>query len=891
LLANPALEQHTGLNGIVGKTAREIMPGHESHWIEAYSRVAATGEAIRRTDQAADLGRWFDVSAFPVGVGQVGVLFADVTARRAAEEELRASEARLSEIFRHAPSFMCVLSGPDHVFERVNDRYHQLVGHRDILGKPVLEAIPEVEGQGFVELLDGVYRTGDPFVGKDLPIRLQRVPGGPPEERYLDFVYQAVRDSDGQITGIFVQGIDLTDRKRAEEELRSKTERLNLLVENIKDYAVVIFDPEGLILEWQGGAERITGYAQDEAIGQRAGLLFTPQDLEIGLPQLEMSKAAETGRAEDKRWHLKKDGTRFYADGVMTALYTEDGKLRGFGKVFKDATADKLDEESTRRRAMKLQKLAGISLRISAAQDIDSVMSIVTEEARHLIGAHQSVTGFTVDANWTQAINHVSLSEKYADWQSYDASPDGSGIYSLVCRLNRPMRMTQAELEQHPAWKNFGGAPENHPPMRGWLAAPLTARDGGNLGLIQLSDKFEGEFTEEDEAILVQLAQLSSVAIANARLYQELRVNDEKKNEFLAMLAHELRNPLAAIANAVKLAATTSDQSHMDWSMGVITRQMIHLSRLIDDLMDVSRITRGKIELRRDVMDLTPILKSAAATVMTLVEERKHSLQLDIEGETLWADVDPTRLEQVVVNLLNNAAKYSDNAGHILLSARGEGSEIVVSIKDKGVGIPPDKLPEMFELFAQGDRSLARSEGGLGIGLTVVKKLVEMHGGIIVAKSDGPGKGSEFTIRLPAVAKPREGSSDPSSPEARKIKMARILVVDDNVDTARGMARLLKILGHEVATAHNGFEAIHLARSTSPDFILLDIGLPGMSGYEVAAQLRREECCRGAVIVAVSGYGQEEDRRRSKQAGFDFHLVKPLDHDALLALLAGSGRA
>ena len=246
------------------------------------------------------------------------------------------------------------------------------------------------------------------------------------------------------------------------------------------------------------------------------------------------------------------------------------------------------------------------------------------------------------------------------------------------------------------------------------------------------------------------------------------------------------------------------------------------------------------------------------------------------------------------MNLLNNAAKYSENGGHIRLSARVEADEVVIGVKDRGVGIPPEKLPEMFELFAQGDRSLARSEGGLGIGLTVVKKLVEMHGGTITAESEGPGKGSEFIIRLPAAKKPADGASRRrEARRSRPVKKARILVVDDNVDTARGMARLLKLLGHEVATAHDGPEAIEVAREFRPEFILLDIGLPGMSGYEVASQLRQEECCEDAVIVAVSGYGQDEDRRRSKEAGFDHHLVKPLDHDALLSLLSagGNGRA
>jgi CheY-like chemotaxis protein/two-component sensor histidine kinase len=325
--------------------------------------------------------------------------------------------------------------------------------------------------------------------------------------------------------------------------------------------------------------------------------------------------------------------------------------------------------------------------------------------------------------------------------------------------------------------------------------------------------------------------------------------------------------------------------------MGVITRQIRHLTRLIDDLLDVSRISRGKVELRRDVLELTPVLDSAVTTTAPLVEERKHTRELDIDRGNLWVYGDATRLEQAVTNLLNNAAKYSENRGHILLTARNEGDEVVITVKDRGHGISPNELPKMFELFAQGDRSLARSEGGLGIGLTVVKKLVEMHDGSITARSQGAGTGSEFTIRLPRATRPAAPEPRPPGPAAERSRPARVLVVDDNVDTARGMARLLTLLGHHVAVAHDGPEAIKVAKDEQPEFVLLDIGLPGMDGYEVASRLRQEGCCRDAIFIAVSGYGQEEDRRRSKQAGFHHHLVKPIDHDALLSLLSVAGGA
>jgi signal transduction histidine kinase/ActR/RegA family two-component response regulator len=372
------------------------------------------------------------------------------------------------------------------------------------------------------------------------------------------------------------------------------------------------------------------------------------------------------------------------------------------------------------------------------------------------------------------------------------------------------------------------------------------------------------------------------------RQAEQLRENDRKKDEFLAMLAHELRNPLSAIGNAVALASRGGLQEHMGWAMEVVARQMRHLTHLIDDLLDVSRINRGKIALRRAKLDLTPILDSAAATVQPLVQERKHTLELAADRGNLWSNIDPTRIEQVVVNLLNNAAKYSENGGQIRLSARNVGDEVVISVRDRGQGIPPEKLPQMFELFTQGDRSLGRSEGGLGIGLTVVKKLVELHGGSVAAASEGPGRGSEFTVRLPRVERP-PAVSPSSLPAAEKSKAARILIIDDSVDTARGMAQLLGLLGHEVVIAHTGLDGIERARERRFGFILLDIGLPGMNGYEVALHLRQEGCCRDAVLIAVSGYGQDEDRRRSKAAGIDHHLIKPVNHDALIALLSAGG--
>jgi PAS domain S-box-containing protein len=417
----------------------------------------------------------------------------------------------------------------------------------------------------------------------------------------------------------------------------------------------------------------------------------------------------------------------------------------------------------------------------------------------------------------------------------------------------------------------------------------LLARDGTEYPIDDSAAPIRSEHGELSGAVMVfrDITERRKDEKDRERLYQQVRDNDRRKDEFLAMLAHELRNPLAAIGNAITLAKLSEHQEHVEWSLEVIDRQMRHLSRLIDDLLDVSRISRGMIELRRAVVDATPIVESAVETVRPLFEARKHRVELAIDRGNLWVDVDATRLEQIVVNLLNNAAKFSENQGRVALTAARVGEEIVISVRDEGIGIPSERLPEMFELFAQGDRSLARSEGGLGVGLTVVKKLAEMHGGRVRAHSEGSGKGSEFTVNLPAAERPKVAGPVASGPAASSPgRSCRILVVDDNKDMAAGMAALLKLRGHDVAIALNGPDAIQVAEGHRPEFVLLDIGLPGMNGYEVAARLRQEPACRGTVIVAVTGYGQKDDQARSRTAGFDYHLVKPIDHDALMTILS-----
>jgi PAS domain S-box-containing protein len=375
------------------------------------------------------------------------------------------------------------------------------------------------------------------------------------------------------------------------------------------------------------------------------------------------------------------------------------------------------------------------------------------------------------------------------------------------------------------------------------------------------------------------------------RAEQALREADRRKDEFLAMLAHELRNPLAPIRNAVEVMGLLAPaDANLRRARDMIERQVLHLTRLVDDLLDVSRVTRGKIVLHKSPLFVADLVSQAVEAIRPLVEARRHELTVTLPARPLRVEGDVIRLTQVLDNLLANAAKYQDNGGHIWLSACQEGSEVVLRVRDRGLGIPRDKLSEVFELFAQVDRTLDRSQGGLGIGLALVRSLVQMHGGSVSASSEGPGTGSEFTVRLPALPEPPSPSSrEMASQDTARTPGRRVLVVDDNVDAAESLAMVLRLCGHEVRTVHEGAAVLDAARDFHPQAVLLDIGLPGgLTGYDLALRLRGQPGLEGVMLVALTGYGQEEDRRRAREVGFDHHLTKPADLSVLHALLGNS---
>jgi signal transduction histidine kinase/ActR/RegA family two-component response regulator len=422
--------------------------------------------------------------------------------------------------------------------------------------------------------------------------------------------------------------------------------------------------------------------------------------------------------------------------------------------------------------------------------------------------------------------------------------------------------------------------------------------------LLLASSRPAPAYNPADQAMVAEMVGRAGMALENARLYWSLkreiaktREAEEKlleasrrKDEFLAMLSHELRNPLAPIRNAVELVRRIAPADpRLIWARDVVDRQVTHMAHLVDELLDVSRITQGKITLRREPLELGKVLAHAVETARPLIEARNHRLEVAMPASPVWMVGDFARLAQVVANLLNNAAKYTQDGGRIDLVASAAQGEALITVRDNGMGIDRELLPRVFELFAQGERSLDRSLGGLGVGLTVVQRLVELHQGRVEVTSDGAGKGAQFKVVLPCISEVMQGVSTKDSPaqeERRKASAGRrVLVVDDNADAAESIAVLLRLEGHEVKTVNDGQQALASSEVFAPSVVVLDIGLPGMDGYEVARRMRDLPATRDALFIALTGYGQKEDRALAAKAGFHHHFIKPADPRAIHAVI------
>ncbi|WP_166894108.1 ATP-binding protein [Massilia sp. CCM 8734] len=621
---------------------------------------------------------------------------------------LMVERGHLRDLFNQAPGFIAVLAGEQHVFEMVNEAYYQLVGHRELVGKPVWEALPDVRGQGYEQLLDQVYRSGKPFVGRNLRVAVQRLAHGPVTHSHVDLLYQPLFDKDGRVSGIFVQGHDVSEAHAAQLASADSAERLS---EGMNAARMVVWD-----------------------------------------------------------WHID----------TREMVFSENAELV-LGK-----------------READIDTLTG---------------SIHPDDAQRMHAARVR------------------------------AIADRSG-YQEIVRFRRP--------------------------------------DDGRMLWLDIRGKVRCDADGKPFAVRGVTLDISE----RMRAEEDLRDAHRRKDEFLAMLSHELRNPLAPISSAAQLLKHVRlDDARLRATSDIIIRQTAHITGLVDDLIDVSRVTRGLISTDRQPHDMKRMIGDAVEQVRPLIEARRHRLAVMQPAQPAYVMGDHKRLVQVLTNLLNNAAKYTPDGGNIVLTLALAGAHVEISVRDDGIGMGADLLPRVFELFTQGERSADRAQGGLGVGLAVVRSLVELHGGQVDAASAGAGKGSELTVRLPLLA----GHAPPDAPLAARAGLPqrplRVLVVDDNPDAALMLSMLLEASGYDVLTENGSHAGLASAARHQPDVCILDIGLPEMDGYQLARAIRALDGLRGATLIAVTGYGQEQDRRLALAAGFDHHLVKPVDSAELAALL------
>ena len=653
------------------------------------------------------------------------------------------------------------------------------------------------------------------------------------------------------------------------EALRTRDERIRLILDNTRDYAFIGTDTDGIVTEWEGGAETITGWFAAKACGQPSAIIFTPQDRAAGVPEHEMLVAHETGRADDKRWHVRRDGTRFFADGVMVPLRDESDKLRGYAKIFRDATAERLAAEQletseqqlgeSRQRSQRaeegMRRLAAV-----AAQSSDFI-GIASSQARtsYVNPAGRRLAGLAPEA----ALGDYRIGDFFA--------PDCQAFVDTV--VLPAVRGPQARWEGELRMRNFASGAILPIYYKGFA---VFDDEGQNIGLASIMRDITAQKQAENEL---------------RRVAADLAEADRRKSEFLATLAHELRNPLAPIRTGLDLIRMSPPGAqNMAKVHDMMDRQLGHLIHLVNDLLDVARITRGKIELKREASDVATLAAMAIETSMAALNAGGHTLAIEVAPEALPLDVDVTRIVQVLSNLLNNAAKYTPAGGRIVLRAVRDCDDALLTVGDNGVGILQEDIGTLFDMFTQVGRNLDRSQGGLGIGLSLVRRLVELHGGSVSAASAGRDQGSTFTVRLP-LHLGNAAATASLAPCGAAAGALRVLVVDDNVDAGATLSTLLEALGHSTRVAVDGEHGLLLAAAFRPHLAFLDIGLPGMSGHQLARAIRATSELDGMVLVALTGWGARADVIMSQQAGFDRHLTKPVDITALTSVLAAAAAA
>ena len=676
----------------------------------------------------------------------------------------------------------------------------------------------------------------------------------------------------------------MEERTQASTALRDSEARKAAILKASLD-PIITFDGTGQIVAFNPAACALFGYSEADALGRNVYDLIASDTRDAAIGSAQKTALRRRFEAPAKRM----DGTRLTVEMAITPL---EGDRRHFTAFLRDITERKKSERIA-------AFLASASASLSTLVDYESTLQKVAALAVPSFADWCAVDVLETDGVLRRvAVCHtdpakVELArDLHRRFPGNPATDEGAwkvlrtGQPTIVAEITEAMLTTGVpEPERLAILLKLG--------LKSYIGVPLKVR-GKTVGTITfVAAESTPRYDAANLAAAEDLAQRAGTAMENAQLYRELRQADRRKDEFLATLAHELRNPLAPIRNALMvLGHADTNRVAAERARAIIERQVVQMVRLVDDLLDVNRITRNKLELRKGRVELAAVIQAAVETSRPLLDQGKHHLDVKLPEETIHLDADITRLAQVFSNLLNNSAKYTDPGGEIYLGATVEGGNVVVRVRDNGIGIPKAALAGLFEMFSQVDHHLERSQGGLGIGLRLVQSLVEMHGGTVEARSAGLGTGSEFIVRLP-LGKPELGSGKveagnhpPADLGARTSPKRRILVVDDNKDSANSLSLLLSLMGNETRTAHDGLEALGIATEFKPELILLDIGMPKLNGYDTCRRLRDEIWGKSAVIVALTGWGQEEDRRRSAEAGFDHHMVKPVDPEALSKLLA-----
>ena len=617
-------------------------------------------------------------------------------------------------------------------------------------------------------------------------------------------------------------------------------ELYRLVVNQTTDYAVFVLDIEGRIRSWNLGAERIKGYRSDEIIGRHFSIFYPREAIDRGWPAHELKVATAEGRFEDEGWRVRKDGSRFWANVVITALRDENGKLVAFSKITRDLSERRLQEEALRQSEERFRLL------VEGVQDY----------AIYMLDPQGVVTSWNAGAQRIKGYRRDEIIGK-----------NFSRFYS------------EEDIAENKPWEELATARRTgRAEQEGWRITKTGGRFWARVVVTPLYDS-QGE--------LRGFAKVTQ-DLTQQRQVRDLELSARHVNEFIAVLAHELRNPLAPIRNAVQLMAQVPPGTPASEAMrATIDRQSAHLARIVDDMVDISRITRGVLDIERVPTDIGAVVRRAVETSAPVIEAAKHTLEVALAPEPVLVDGDANRLNQLLTNLLNNAARYTPEGGKISIGVRVEAGRAVVRVRDSGVGISPEMMGRIFDMFVQGKAPLKRIEGGLGVGLALARRIAELHDGTLDAYSEGEDAGAEFVLQLPLAAQRdapaaarAQGATVVETPRTR-----RVLVVDDNVDAASTLDLLLRMLGHETRVVHDGHHALRAADEFRPDVILLDIGLPGLDGYEVAKRLSPLKKERPFRIVAITGWGQEMDRIRSREAGFDVHLLKPVDINELVKFL------